>query len=369
MRAAATFTAALALSLVLVSCASVDELPPDTDGTTLHRFDGEPLRRRDIMARRPSAIALARALVLLERSLREPWAENRNSGVLLEDAGKQSPEEMRSAKSLWRLSEPVPRGLRREAFGEYGFYADAAPNHLFLTSITPESLEDEVGRMLKEHSDKDDRSLLLAAWRHFSPEVSQRRNSYLACQWRFELGSARVSMVESLLGPHHRSYVLDAGHENFGGASVNMQGYVLPEGLGMLVTPGEVSPVAATIDALVKSGRTPAFVEIEGGVVHVGLSAEDREFLTAALKGMAEGCCEIDALPRGCARLEATFDYLVGNAEARATLAFSRTVDGWRMEKFVYEPAAASVVGREGAALDLIAMLRKGEPESTVSGK
>ncbi|CAG0934217.1 hypothetical protein PLCT1_02634 [Planctomycetaceae bacterium] len=369
MRAAATFCAAIALSLVLVSCASVDELPPDNDSTTLRRFDGEPLRKRDIMGRRPSAMALARALANIERGLREPWAENRDAGVLLEEVGKQAPADVRTAKNLWRLAEPVPPGLRREAFGEYGFYADAAPNHLFLATIRPETLEEEVAAMLREHSDKNERALLLAAWRRFSPEVSSRRDNYLASNWCFELGGARVAVVESLLGPHRRSHVLDAGKEMFGGVNVTIEGYALPEGLAMLVMPGESSPVAATIDALAKTGKTPASVEIDGGVVHVGLSQEDREFLKAALKGLAEGCCDVEYLPRGCTRFEATLDYLIGNAEARATLRFARTPDGWRLDRFVYEPAAASVIGRDGAALDLIAMLRKGEPESTVSGK
>lgn len=369
MRAAATFCAALALSLVLVSCASVDEIPPDSDGTTLRRFDGEPLRKRDIMARRPNAILLARALAYLERGLQEPWAENRRAAVIIENAGKQAPSEVRSATNLWRLAEPVPPGLRRGSFCEYGFYTDAAPNHLFIATIRPETLEEEVEAMLREHSDKDDRSLLLAAWRRFSPQVSMRRSNYLACNWRFELGSARVSIAESLLGPHRRSQVLESGHENFSGANVSVDGYALPEGLAMQVMPGESSPVAATIDALAKTGRTPASIEIEGGFVHLGLSDGDREFLAAALKGLGEGGCEIEYLPRGCTRFEATLDYLVGNAEARATLAFARTPDGWRLERFVYEPAAASVIGRDGAALDMIEMLRKSEPESTVSGK
>jgi hypothetical protein len=238
-----------------------------------------------------------------------------------------------------------------------------------MSSIKPATLEDEIKDMLREHSDKNDRLLLLAAWRHFSPAIALRCSQYLACHWRFELSGARVAVVESLLGPHRRSHVFDAGKDSFGGMNVIVSGYSLPEGLAMLVAPGEGSPVAATIAALAKTGKLPSSVAIEGGVVHVALTQADRDFLVAALKGLAEGCCELEYLPRGCTRFEATFDYLVGNAEARATLGFAKTQDGWRLERFVYEPAAASVIGREGAALDLTEMLRKSEPVSTVSGK
>lgn len=369
MRKALAICAALITSLALASCVTLEEPPPDIDGTTLHRYDGEPLRRRDIMARRNSAIALARALACIDRTLLEPWSENRDAAVLLEDAGRLAPEDVREARNMWRLSEPLPRSLRRELFSELGFYADASPSQLFTGGITPKTLEDEVQRVMQEHSKGGDKPLMLAAWRRFAPMVQQRRKNLLACRWEFELGSARVAVVESLLGPHRRCHLLEVGRENLTGANISLEGYTLPEGIALLVAPGEASPVAATIDALAATGRTPAYVRVEGAIVHVGLSPDDRDFLTAALKGMTEGLCDLEYLPRGCTRLEVTFDYLVGNAEARATLALARTQDGWKLERFVYEPAAAAVVGREGATLDLIEMLRKSEPNTAVSGK
>lgn len=369
MRAVLSISAFIFLGLSLVACASVELPAPDSDDTTLRRFDGEPLRRRDIVARRSSAISLARALARIERTLVEPWAENREAIVLLEDAGRIAPDDVRIAKNMWRLSEPVPRALRREAFDEYGFYADASPSQLFVGGVSPKSLEDEVQRLLLEHRQSTDPALMLAAWRRFAPLVHMRRENLLACRWDFELGSAKVALVESLLGPHRRTRVGQVGRENLSGSMVSMEGYSLPEGIALLVAPGEASPIAATIDALAATGKPPAFVRVDGATVHVGLTGDDREFLSAALKGMAQGFCDLEYLPRGCTRFEVTFDYLVGTAEARATLVLARTQDGWRIERFVYEPAAAAVVGREGAALDLIEMLRKTEPSTAVSGK
>lgn len=369
MRAAAFISAALCAGLLLAACSAVPDLPPDVDSTTLRRFDGEPLRRRDILARRPTAIAVARALACIERGLREPWVENRDAAVVLDDAGKTAPDDIRTARNQWKLSELAPGGLRREAFAEYGFYAEVSPTNMLAGGVTPETLEGEVARILAEHTDKDDRAVLLAAWRRFSPLITMRRENYLASHWRFELGSARVAVIESLLGPHRRSHVLDTGGEFLGGATLMVDGYQMPESISALVAPGESSPVSAAIDRLAIGGRPPANVNIEGSKIHVGLSPEDREFLAAALKGLALGCAEVEYLPRGCTRFEVVLDYLVGNAEARATLGFARNPDGWTLDRFVYEPAAAAVVGRGGAALDLIEMLRHSSSATTVSGK
>jgi hypothetical protein len=369
MRKAVAICAALILSVALFSCATVDEPPPETDGTTLQRYDGEPLRRRDIMARRNSAISLARALACIDRMLLEPWAENREAAIVIEDAGRLAPEDVREARNMWRLSEPLPRTLRRALFSELGFYADASPSRLFSGGINPKTLEDEVQRILNDHGKGGDKSLMLAAWRRFAPMVVTRRKNLLACRWEFQLGSAKVAVVESLLGPYRRAHLLETGRESLTGANISLDGYALPEGIAQLVAPGEISPVAPTIDALAATGRTPSFVRIEGATVHLSLSPDDREFLAAALKGMADGLCDLEYLPRGCTRIEATFDYLVGSAEARAAMTLARTQDGWNLERFVYEPAAAAVVGREGAALDLIEMLRKSEPTTAVSGK
>lgn len=357
MRGLPATSAALVLSLCLGACASPPSEPPEVrDVTTLHRFDGAPLKRRDIEARRPSALALARALMSLERELREPWAEDRDASVLMEQADRDG--EMRVARELWRLAEPLPRGLRRSQFAEFGFYADAGPSRRFLPPIAPPDLEGMAAAMLSEHHDRTESALLLAAWRRFSPEISGRRDGYLASRWSFSGGGAELVLNESLLGPHRRSSVKECDGAFLAGPTSVAQGYAAPEGVLALVAPSAPSPVQAAIDALAGQAGARIPVEIEGAGLRVELSEEDRAFLAAALKGLKDGCCDVAALPAGCIQLEVEFDYLVGNAEARSTLRFTRRESRWVLDKLIYEPAAAAVVGREGAALDLIALLR-----------
>ncbi len=370
MRACLPSLAALALCLALSSCSFTPDVPkPQPDTTTLRRFDGEPLRRRDIQARRTGAIALARALMHIERELREPWIEARDAAVLIEHAAAGNPSEIQSARDLWRLSEPVPPGVSRGVFSEYGFYADPMPGRQFTPPISPADFEAAIAQMLGEHNDGSEKALLLAGWRHFSPEVVQRRDNYLAAAWRLELGGASVGLCESLLGPHRRSQVYETGHARLAGSNGTLEGYAAPDGVLETVAPGPPSPVSAAIDALAKAtgNARPLPLEVDGPAVRIALSDEDRAFLVSALKGLSEGCCDLAWLPRSTERIEVTFDYLVGNAEARATLGFSRTERGWVLNKLIYEPAAAAVVGRQGAALDLIAMLRASEPAGAVA--
>lgn len=357
MRGLPATSAALVLSLCLGACASPPSEPPEVrDVTTLHRFDGAPLKRRDIEARKPSALALSRALMRLERELREPWAEDRDATVLMEQADRGG--EMRVARELWRLAEPLPRGLRRSQFGELGFYADASPSRRFLPPITPADLEGMAAAMLAGHHDRTQAALLLAAWRRFSPEISGRRDGYLASRWSFACGGAELVLNESLLGPHSRSSVGESSRAFLAGPASVVEGYSAPEGILALVAPGAPSPVQSAIDALAAQGNARIPVEIEGAGLRVELSEDDRRFLAAALNGLKGGCCEVAALPLGCTQVEVEFDYLVGNAEARSTLRFTRRESRWVLDKLVYEPAAAAVVGREGATLDLISLLR-----------
>lgn len=369
MRCAATAAIALSLSLLVACCASVSHPPPPDAETTLRRFDGQALRRRDIVARRNDALCVARALEAIERGLREPWVENRTAAALIDDLAGMAPDDFRIAASIWRLAEPLPRGAGRTPFGEHGFYADVSPTQMISAGVTPATLERKAEALLREHSDAGEAALMLAAWRRFAPRVALRRENYLASCFTFELGSASTALRDSLLGPFDRSRVLSTGREFLGGSNVMVDGYALAQGLAMLVSPGESSPVAATIDALVKTGHLPGFVKLDGALVQVSLSEADRAFLVAALSGLANGCGDVEYLPLGCTRVEVELDYLMGNSEARATLGFGRVETGWRFEKFLYEPAAASVVGRPGATLDLLEMLRHSQAPVALSGK
>ena len=88
------------------------------------------------------------------------------------------------------------------------------------------------------------------------------------------------------------------------------------------------------------------------------LDEVDSQFLEAALSGLKDGCCDLGEIPMACRRVQVTFDYLVRNAEARATLAFRLRAQGWVLELFEYEPAGAALLGAQGARLDLISLVR-----------
>ncbi|MCC6574221.1 MAG: hypothetical protein IT462_10560 [Planctomycetes bacterium] len=354
----------LLAATLLAACASAPAPKPDDgpDGTSLRRYTGLPLTLSEFNENRGGAISVCRVLAALERDLHEQSNEARDAEILVDQATRSVGSDLRTARELWLGAERVPPGAGREVFHEYGYYGGEAEHELFAPRNAIPSLGAEAARLLETHADMSPRGQLLAGWRHFAPEVRQRAEGYLASSWRFELvsrGSARVSLCDSLLGPFERSRVEDAGDAYLAGPIMLYEGYRCPQGLMELVVEGPASPVAATISALARVGRGEKAelpVLIAEGYVRVDLSKEDRAFLSAALKGLSQGYADVADLPLNCRRFDVTFSYLVDLNEARATLGFKRIADGWSLEKFVYEPAAAQVM-RRNVSIDMMEMV------------
>ena len=355
----------IALSLA-AACAAPVQIAPPTEHpvTTLTRFEGSPIERREIQANSPGALAVARVLYLIDRELREPSAELRSARDLLNAVAEREPETVGLAEETWEALEQSPAGEWRRAFREFGLYRNPLMPAIFQSMVTPASLEAAVRKILRQHDDSTPRGRLLAAWRHFSPRITDRRANYLASAWTFELETttrAKLGLAESLLGPFARTAVRDPGGSWLDGPPARLEGYYAPAPVMELVAPGRTLPVQSTIDALVSALKRPGAripVAIDGDMTRVTLDEIDARFLEAALTGLKEGCSDLGEIPLACRRVQVTFDYLVENAEARATLGFRLGARGWILELFEYEPAAAALLGAQGARLDLISLVR-----------
>lgn len=330
--------------------------------TTLTRFDGEAISLEELESIRASAIAAAETVARIEHGLREPGAEQRTPQQFMEELSALYPADTRLARTLWESAEPKGPGHDRREFREFGYYSNQLAPSVFGPRVRPQSLEDFVELLNRQHDDRTEEARLLAAWRRFSPIVATRRPAYLSASWQLELDYVRaveVKLAESLLGPHLRCTVGDTGGVSFQGPVDSHEGYTAPMLLLDLLLPGPSSPVGPAIEALslmsdgsseplpfsLSDGRRDATDEL------------DVEFLRAALHGLKEGFAELDALPAGVMRITVTFSYLVDLGEARSSLSFRRTAGGWVLEMFDYEPAAASLLGSD-ARLDLLPGIR-----------
>ncbi len=351
--------------VALGACAATPSGPEITDApgeTSLRRFNGLPVTLVDLQENRDGALFVARALMLLERELKPQAFETRGADLLLEQVARRHGPEMRVARDMWDAAENSPFGAGREEFHELGFYGGRT-EETFGVRTGINDLRNYAERLLKSHADITPAGQLRAAWRRFSPEVRERRPGYLASAWRFELGGpvrAAVSLSDSLLGPFERSSVESAAESNLTGSLASHEGYVAPRELLELVMEGTGSPVSAAITALARAmqghrGELP--VTIDEGYISLDLAPQDREFLASALAGLSEGFADVASLPLRCDAFGVTFSYLVGRNEARAALGFARGPRGWVLRRFIYEPAAAWVMRRGGARLDLLALV------------
>jgi hypothetical protein len=352
--------------LAAAGCASTtgedDPRTPLLHDTTIMRHDGTAITLEELGSIRFSAIATADTVARIERELREPWAEDRTPGVLIENLTLRHPAETRLARTLWESAEPVGYGHDRARFREYGFYSNQMTPTLYAPRVRPATLEAFVEELLKTHDDSTPTLMLLAAWRRFAPMMSVRPQNYLASSWLIELDYFRpvtVSLADSLLGPHLRCGVIDAENLTFPGPTDSVDGYTTSVMLLDLLMPGPQSPVSAAMLALsrVAQGESiPLPFTVAGGETRTADDL-DMQFLQAALRGLAGGACDPAALPASTTRFSVTYSYLVDLGEARSTLTFRRIAGGWELELFEYEPAAASLIGGS-AKLDLLPVVR-----------
>ena len=360
-------SAYILLGLLAGGCAATSGPEPDSREVVLHdttitRHDGSVISLEELQALRFSAAAAVDTVARIERELREPWAEDRTPGVLIENLTLRHPAESRLARTLWESAEPVGRGLDRSRFREYGFFSNQMSPTLFAPRIRPSSLEAFVEELLKTHDDSTTTLMLLAAWRRFAPMMRERGKGYLASAWQLEMDYVQpvaISLADSLLGPHLRCAVSRAENVSFPGPTETFDGYSTSALLIDLLRPGPESPAEDAVKTLarVAAGESlPLSFTISAG--QASASDElDSAFLKAALRGLADGLGTPEALPAATSRFTVTFSYLVELAEARSTLGFVRTSAGWELELFEYHPAAASMIGGT-ATLDLLPAVR-----------
>jgi hypothetical protein len=354
------------IGLAAASCANTaggdDPRTPVLRDTTIIRHDGSAVTLEELESIRFSAIATADTVARIERELREPWTEDRTPGVIIENLTLRHPSETRLARTLWESAEPVGHGHDRARFREYGFFSNQMSPTLFAARVRPATLEAFVEELLKTHDDSKPTLMLLAAWRRFAPMMGARPQNYLASSWQVELDYFRpvtVSLADSLLGPHLRCGVRDAENLSFQGPTDSVDGYTTSVMLLDLLMPGPQSGVSAAISTLsrvAEGDSMPLPFSVAEGQTRTADDL-DMQFLQAALRGLAGGACDPEALPASTARFSVTFSYLVDLGEARSTLTFRRAPRGWELEVFEYEPAAASLVGGN-ATLDLLPVVR-----------
>jgi hypothetical protein len=354
------------IGLAAAGCASTtgedDSRTPVLRDTTIMRHDGSAISLEELESIRYSAVASADTVARIERELREPWAEDRTPGVIIENLTLRHPAETRLARTLWEGAEPVGYGHNRAHFREYGYYSNQMTPTLFAPRVRPATLEAFVEELLKAHDDSTSTLMLLAAWRRFAPMMGTRPQNYLASSWQIELDYFRpvtVSLADSLLGPHLRCGVTEAENLSFPGPTDSVDGYTTSVMLLDLLMPGPQSPVSAAVSAMSRAAdgeSVPLPFTVASGQTRPADDL-DMQFLQAALRGLAGAACEPAALPASTTRFSVTFSYLVDLAEARSTLSFRRTAGGWELGLFEYEPAAASLIGGS-ATLDLLPAVR-----------
>lgn len=360
MRGLGLMARCLCCATLLGGCATVPTQPPQPEprGTTLVRFHHERISLEELAANRESALACARAIALLERELREPWVENREARVLLQHVRGLEPPTLSMAMTAWEGAEAKAAGSDREMFREFGVYGTRRLLGAVVRRAQVATLEDYAASLLASHQEDTPAARLLAGWRHLAPELNRRDTAYLASSWNFHVGmDTRLALHDSLLGPFTRCVVLDAGSLSGMGPLDGVDAYQMPREVLDLLLPAGSSPVAPLVRALAKGQPLPAGVKIAPGKTERE-DDENRSFLSAALRGLTEGMAEPEYLPGGLSEFSVTFSYLLGTSEARASLAMRREGATWVLERFAYEPAAASMMGQRGAKLDLMPLLR-----------
>lgn len=331
---------------------------PEPRGTTVLRYHHERVSLEDLAQTRESALALARSIVLMERELREPWAEARDARVLTQHVRALDPPLTAMAATAWEGAEARAAGADRRIFAEFGIYGTRRLLGAVLRRAEVASMEDYAGLLLATNREDTADGRLLAGWRHLAPEVSRRGPGYLSSCWQVGLGlDSEVALRDSLLGPFGRCAVVDAGSLSGAGPLSGVDAYQMPQEILELLLPAGSSPVASLIESLAQGRTLPRHIELAAGPAEPQ-DHENGGFLAAALRGLSEGMCDLDYLPAGLTTLSVTWSYLLEASEARATLALRRTGPGWMVQAFSYEPAGASLMGQRGAKLDLMPLLR-----------
>lgn len=336
--------------LVLAGCATGPAVDPEREAlrdSTLERFDGTPITLEELKAGRATAIATARMIALAERSIREPQFETRDARAIVQDLRLAHSHEAAMAIDAWLSAEPKAPGARRHLFSEHGVYASALLPIVPGPSAHPRELVDYIEEVQRVHAQHTPDTTVLAAWQRFAPLVTDRRENYLASAWAFELdypGMRQLLLRDSLVGPFSRCAMYASGISFLGPEDV-MDGYMAPRALLDLLQPGPACPLPGLVDdwlARCENSRD-----------------EDGQFLKAALKGMRDGLCSLEHLPAGTVAVQVTFSFLIGTAEARATIRLALGGKGWTPIVIEYEPAAASITGNGGARLDLLDLLKQ----------
>jgi hypothetical protein len=312
-------------------------------------------------------VLVADTVYRVEHEVAEPWQEMRSAAQLMGSVASRWPSDTQLADSAWSNAEAPGPGRAREVFREVGLYAlPQGPFDVVLKARTA-TLEQFCEGLLAGHGATDDTSLLRCAWRRLSPPTLHRGDGYLASAWTIDLDyptPVRVGLSESLLGPHRRSHVPDHVGASFHGPMTSCEGYMCSAPLAELLAPGPSSPVAGVIEALrarVLQGTPLPPEMIADGPAS---SEQDFDFLKAVLRGLAGGSAEVAWLPRGARRVSVLFSYLVDAGEARVAMSLELAPAGWILDRFDYEPVAASLTGNSGARMDLMPMLRALRPAS-----
>ncbi|MBE7491314.1 MAG: hypothetical protein HS108_06100 [Planctomycetes bacterium] len=350
----------LLLATLVAGCASarVGPPPPEPRGTTLRRYHTERVTLEDLEASREGALACARLLTLLERELREPWQEHRDARLLLQHVRTRDPLAAALAVSAWESAEAPAAGSDRRLFAEFGVYGSGRLPGGWIRRADTASAEEHAGRMLATLREDTPAARVLSGWRRLAPEVQRRQNRYLASCWRFVVGlDTEIELRDSLLGPFERCAVTDAGSVSGMGPLDGLDDFQMPHEILDMLAPGTPGRFVDLATAMAGGGLPRGFRLAAGPV-----ESRDREgdlFLGVALRGLAEGVCDLEYLPSGALTVQVTFSYLLDTAEARASIGLRRLGHNeWQIESFHYEPAAASLMGQRGARLDLMPLLR-----------
>lgn len=342
--------APILMLLVLASCATGPAPDPEREAlrdSTLERFDGTPITVEELKAGRSTAITTARMIALAERSMHEPQFEARDARAILEDLRRAQGHDAAIAMDAWQCAEPRAPGARRHLFAEHGVYASALLPFVPGPRMHPREFVDYLAEVRNVHLQFTPDTTILAAWQRFAPLVTDRRDQYIASCWAFELdypGMRHLLLRDSLLGPFARC-AMYASDVSFLGPEDVMDGYTGPRALLELLQPGPTCPLPGLVDDWLARCGNP--------------TDEDGKFLKAALTGMRDGLCSLEQLPAGTVTLQVTYSFLIGAAEARATVRLSRSGNAWVPVVIEYEPAAASITGNGGARLDLLDLLKQ----------
>ncbi|MCC6464811.1 MAG: hypothetical protein IT463_05670 [Planctomycetes bacterium] len=352
--------AAVSCTLLAASCRSLghDGARPEPVPTTLRRFDGGRVSLDDLRLGRERALAVATALELVEREIRDPSAEDRDARVLLGQLRRLHPEVFSQAEPAWEAAEPAIRAQGRGLFGECGCYADPRQALLPGAAADPPTLLQAVQDMLPAPAEAEPERLLAGCWRRFSPRLGTRGAQYLASAWAFELDwptPVTLLLRDSLVGPFVRS-VAQAPGASIISPPEERDGFAAPLLAHELVAPGPIGPLAALPDALGRRALPPGITLSPGAIQHP--DADDRNFLAAAFAGLRAGCVLPESIPAATTRLTVCWSYLLDRSEARATVVLVRRGTGFELQTLDYQPAAASKLGQDGATLDLMPLLR-----------